>query len=65
MTSRYNSPHVVFSDDMLRGIAAAQPKANDELLAVRGVGPVKVERYGAEVLALVTRTFRVRPTTID
>ena len=36
-----------------------------QLLAVRGVGPVKVERYGAEVLALVTRTFKVRPTTID
>lgn len=58
-------PYIIFSDDALRGIAAAQPKSGAELLAVRGVGPVKVERYGAEVLALVTRTFKVRPTTID
>jgi superfamily II DNA helicase RecQ len=58
-------PYIIFSDDALRGIAAAQPKSSADLLAVRGVGPVKVERYGAEVLALVTRTFRVRPTTID
>lgn len=58
-------PYIIFSDDALRGIAAIQPKSATELLAVRGVGPVKVERYGVEVLALVTRTFKVRPTTID
>ncbi|MGH2592274.1 MAG: phosphoribosyltransferase family protein, partial [Anaerolineae bacterium] len=35
------------------GIAAHRPKSLTDLLTVRGVGPAKVEKYGAEVLALV------------
>jgi DNA helicase II / ATP-dependent DNA helicase PcrA len=45
--------YVVFHDATLAAIAATRPRTATELLAVAGVGPVKVERYGADVLALV------------
>ena len=45
--------YVVFHDATLAAIAAARPRTSRALLAVAGVGPVKVERYGAAVLALV------------
>jgi DNA helicase-2/ATP-dependent DNA helicase PcrA len=45
--------YVVFHDATLAAIAAARPRTSRALLGVAGVGPVKVERYGGEVLALV------------
>ena len=44
---------VIFSDETLRGIAALRPQTPQALLAIRGVGPAKVEKYGVEVLAIV------------
>ncbi|MET0896175.1 MAG: HRDC domain-containing protein, partial [Acidimicrobiia bacterium] len=37
----------------LAAVAVARPRTPRDLLALSGVGPVKVERYGDEVLALV------------
>jgi len=45
--------YVVFHDTTLEAIAQDQPRTSDDLLAVSGVGPVKVNRYGAGVLAVV------------
>jgi DNA helicase-2/ATP-dependent DNA helicase PcrA len=45
--------YVVFHDATLAAIAAARPRTRGALLTVPGVGPVKVERYGDAVLALV------------
>jgi len=42
----------VFSDTVLRNIVAAGPTTLTELGAVRGVGPDKLERFGAAVLEL-------------
>lgn len=42
--------YMVFSDATLLAIAETMPEDEQGLLAVSGVGPVKVERYGAEVL---------------
>jgi len=36
----------VFSDATLKSIAAARPQTPEELRAIRGVGPKKLERYG-------------------
>ena len=44
---------VVFSDKTLRGIAARRPTDLDALLSVTGVGRMKVDHYGTEVLAIV------------
>ncbi|AGF71786.1 ATP-dependent DNA helicase UvrD2 [Corynebacterium halotolerans] len=42
--------YIVFSDATLMAIAEALPGDESELLDVSGVGPVKVERYGAGLL---------------
>ena len=41
---------MVFSDATLMAIAEAMPSSEPELLDISGVGPVKVENYGAGVL---------------
>jgi superfamily II DNA helicase RecQ len=45
--------YVVFNNATLAAIASARPRSRRALLALPGVGPVKVERYGDAVLALV------------
>lgn len=44
---------VIFHDRTLSAIAAARPKNSDALLAINGIGPAKLERYGEEVLEVV------------
>ncbi|MDP9236022.1 MAG: ATP-dependent DNA helicase [Chloroflexota bacterium] len=46
--------YVICHDAALRGIAAALPRSSDDLVAVNGIGPAKMERYGTEILAEVT-----------
>ena len=45
--------YVVFSDATLLEMAEAKPSTEAELLAVSGVGPTKLERYGGEFLAVI------------
>jgi ATP-dependent DNA helicase RecQ len=45
--------YIVFSDAVLRAMAAAVPRTERELLAISGVGPVKLERYGDRFLELL------------
>jgi len=42
--------YIVFSDKTLRAIAEARPSTPQELLAISGVGPLKLERYGEAFL---------------
>ena len=44
---------VVFGDDTLKRIAASRPANLEELSAIKGIGPVKLERYGQSVLAIL------------
>ena len=44
---------IVFSDASLRQMVARKPKTASGLLAVSGVGKVKLERYGSEFLAAI------------
>ncbi len=48
--------YVVAHDATLRAIAAARPADEAELSAVAGMGPVKVDRYGAEICEVIRRT---------
>jgi ATP-dependent DNA helicase RecQ len=43
--------YIVFSDAVLRQMAEHRPRTREGMLALSGVGPVKLERYGAEFLA--------------
>ena len=43
---------MILADAVMRGIAAAAPRTLAELHGVSGMGPAKVDRYGAAVLAV-------------
>jgi DNA helicase-2/ATP-dependent DNA helicase PcrA len=43
--------YVVFNDRTLAELASRTPRTLAELAAVPGIGPAKLERYGAELLA--------------
>jgi DNA helicase-2/ATP-dependent DNA helicase PcrA len=58
-----NAPaYVIFSNSTLAAIAAARPRNPRALLEVSGVGPVKIERYGETVLAIVAEHAEVHAT---
>ncbi len=46
--------YIVFNNRTLAAIVRLQPQTEKDLLAVPGIGPAKVERYGKAVLQLVT-----------
>jgi ATP-dependent DNA helicase RecQ len=48
------APFVIFHDKTLRTIASHKPVTSAALLAIPGIGEVKVERYGRRVLELLT-----------
>ncbi len=43
----------IFTESALVAIAEACPRSSEQLAEVSGVGPAKIRRYGADVLALV------------
>jgi ATP-dependent DNA helicase UvrD/PcrA len=45
--------YVIFHNSTLAEIVRREPRSRDELAAVPGVGPAKLERYGDEVLAVL------------
>jgi ATP-dependent DNA helicase RecQ len=45
--------YVIFDNKTLRSVAASRPRSSEALLAVPGIGPVKLERYGAALLEVV------------
>jgi len=48
--------YVVFGDETLRSIAAARPDSREGLARIPGLGPGRLDRYGAAVLALCADT---------
>ena len=48
--------YVVFHDATLAEIVRLAPRTPAELAGVPGVGPTKLERYGADVLAVLSGT---------
>ncbi|KZX12281.1 RecQ family ATP-dependent DNA helicase [Methanobrevibacter curvatus] len=45
--------YIVFHDTVLKELAIKKPKTNNEFLKVKGVGEVKLERYGDKFLNLI------------
>ena len=45
--------YVVFNDATLLEMTAAKPMTDHEMLAVSGVGPTKLERYGDRFLDVI------------
>ena len=50
--------YVIFSNTTLQAIALAAPDTLDELREISGVGDVKLERYGAQIVSEVQRFKR-------
>jgi DNA helicase-2/ATP-dependent DNA helicase PcrA len=46
------SPFIVAYDTVLAEIAERRPQSEEELLAIPGIGPGKVEKYGQDILAI-------------
>jgi len=46
-------PYVVMSDAHLKGIAERRPASLGELAVCPGIGPLKLERYGEDILAIM------------
>lgn len=46
-------PYIIFSDESLREMCQKLPKTNQEMLSVKGVGENKLEKYGAQFLAVL------------
>jgi DNA helicase-2/ATP-dependent DNA helicase PcrA len=57
------APFIVFHDSAIEAIADRRPRTIAELRRVPGVGPTKLDRYGAEILEIVTNA--VEPTPDD
>jgi ATP-dependent DNA helicase RecQ len=47
--------YIVFSDRTLAELALRRPRSLSALRDVRGVGPMKIERYGAAFLAAISK----------
>lgn len=45
--------YVIFNDATLQELVSHQPKNKEELLAIQGMGKVKVERFGNELIKLI------------
>jgi DNA helicase-2/ATP-dependent DNA helicase PcrA len=55
--------YVVAHDAMLFAIAEARPQSITALSRVKGMGPMKLERYGEDLLAIVGRAEEVARTS--
>lgn len=55
-------PYVIFNDSSLLDMLRRQPQSLSEMAEVSGVGQLKLERYGAEFLALFTDGPVAQPT---
>jgi len=49
------APFIVFHDSTIEAIAARRPRSIAELRRVPGVGPLKLDRYGEEIIGVVVR----------
>jgi ATP-dependent DNA helicase RecQ len=46
-------PYVVFHDTTLHEISKIKPKNEDELLKIKGIGEIKINKYGKDILSIV------------
>jgi DNA helicase-2/ATP-dependent DNA helicase PcrA len=55
------APFIVFHDSTIEAIADRRPRTIAELRRVPGVGPTKLDRYGAELVEIVVQADGVTP----
>ncbi|WP_425471164.1 HRDC domain-containing protein [Xylanimonas allomyrinae] len=55
--------YTVLSDAVLAAVAEVRPSTTMQLARIHGIGPAKIDRYGAAVLAVVARAGGAGNTT--
>ena len=55
------APFIVFHDSTIEAIADRRPATIPELRRVPGVGPMKLDRYGEEIIEIVASTGKTTP----
>lgn len=45
--------YLIYPDATLKELARERPETHDQLLTIRGIGPAKARRFGAETLAVI------------
>ncbi len=45
--------YVIYPDRTLRALSLKKPKTEEDLLQVRGIGPAKAAKFGAETLSII------------
>jgi ATP-dependent DNA helicase RecQ len=56
-STRLGAPaYLVFPDKTLEELARVLPESPSDLLNVRGIGPAKAQRFGADALAVIAKT---------
>ena len=46
-------PYFVYNNEMMEEIIKMKPKNEEELIAIRGFGPVKIEKYGQDIIDII------------
>ena len=46
-------PSFVYNNEMMEEIIKMKPKNEEELIAIRGFGPVKIEKYGQDIIDII------------
>ena len=54
--AREVAAYVVFSNKTMAALAALRPQNEEELLQVPGIGATKLERFGTELLELISES---------
>jgi ATP-dependent DNA helicase RecQ len=57
--------YVIFNDATLNDIVHYQPQTLEELLNIQGMGKVKIERFGNEILEFIQNNTFTKQTTFD
>jgi len=47
------APYMIFDNKTLSSIAHYKPKNNEELVTIKGVGDIKAEKYGDDILGIL------------
>jgi DNA helicase-2/ATP-dependent DNA helicase PcrA len=55
------APFIVFHDSTIEAIAERRPRTIPELRRVPGIGPMKLDKYGEEIVAIVAGTDESTP----
>lgn len=46
-------PYFIYNNEMMEEIIKLKPKTKEELISIKGLGPVKIEKYGQDIVDII------------